>query len=215
MRSVCIYYISLKIKDFFDSYKDMYTQQDQQYIFYRGDASKYTFDDKFNKRNYLRFDNVYPNFVKCDNYCKNCDRTINNDNCIKCANCLKFGPKKPKLESISNIVPQIPKEPPLIPFPFYESLLEKKCGGDFKRPSHVAYSMSDISCSYYCSKELCDSWEKRKQLFEDCKKTNNNEQCRAKYGCKQWEGWRYRFTAPLPPFMTDCKLCWEQNYTNI
>lgn len=192
----------------------MYTQQDQLYLFYRGDTSKYTFDDTIKKKNYLRFDNVYSNFLNCDKYCMKCDRMTDNNNCLKCYECLKQPMKKPKLESITNIVPPFPKEMPYIPFPFYETL-PHKVTITTKIPSGIVSSLSDIPCSYYCSPELCNSWEKRNKLFEDCKKTNTNEQCRMKYGCKQWEGYRYRYTAPLPPYLTDCEPCWKNNYTNI
>ena len=192
----------------------MYTQQDQQYLFYRGDPSKYTFDDKIKKKNYLRFDNVYSNFRSCDRYCINCDRTKNDNNCYKCYDCLKLPQKPPKLSSIINLPLHFPKEKPYIPLPFYESL-PQTITVKTKIPSSIVSSMSDIPCSYYCGPELCNSWKKRNQLFEDCKKTNTNEECRIKYGCKQWEGFRYRYTAPLPPYLTDCEACWENNFTNI
>jgi hypothetical protein len=141
--------------------------------------------------------------------------------CTKCAKCLKLPPNKPKLISIINQSPPIPKQKPLIPFPFYDTLPHNSCPNikeKHPRDNHInesVWSMSNIPCSYFCSQELCDLWKLRYNAYENCKETKSNEDCRKQFGCKQWEGFRYRYTAPLPPYLTDCEPCWINNFTNI
>ena len=205
----------------------MESQQEQLYRFYRGDTSIYKrnrfngyIDKSGGPRSGIYFNMSNPEYYKCDKYCEMCSRYPENnliDHCKRCQECLKPAQEIIYKHLPKKVYPQFPKEQPLIPFPFSFELphISPHLKNVGSKLSSTALSTSNLACLDYCEPQVCNDYNRQLILFEQCKLTQNNEDCRRQYGCKQWEGRRFRYTAPLPPHLTDCEACWKQNYTNI
>jgi len=218
----------------------MESKQTQLYKFYRGDSNVYNLgrDIYFYNNNVLQdnmrkpniyFNSIDPAYIKCGNFCSNCSNIpqmndiINKINCQRCKECMTPAPRiylKPKPQ---RKYPRYPKSPPSIPTPFpylkgshneIPRVIPLK--EDVKEFRLNAVSTSDINCNDYCGENVCNDWRNQMNLYEECQLTNNQTECRRRFGCKQWEGnYRYRLTPPIHPHLTDCEPCWHNNYTNI
>ena len=204
--------------------------QEYEYVNYRFD-SKSELTSNYRYKPSIYFDSIDPAYKKCNSFCKGCNVfpsginniTLNSKNCKKCKECLTPALRIRLKPLTTKIYPRYPKEKQLIPTPFpYLSgshnviprIIPLPKESPTSRDLEVV-STSNIGCDDYCGREVCDDWTNQMNLYEKCQLWNDVDECRKLFGCKQWEGNRYRLTPPLHPHLTDCQSCWINNYTNI
>lgn len=140
----------------------------------------------------IYFNTYDPKLMQCVNYCSDCNKTqydykYRGHQCTKCQMCMGLTSFQNTLD-LENVMRDVPYGP--------ASRANKECGD-------------------FCDPELCEAWQDQLSRYHRCLDHQTLEQCRQRFGCKQWRGSRYRYTPPLPPKTTNCELCWINNYTNI
>ena len=217
----------------------MDSKQNQLYKFNRGDSNiynrnkiAYQFDNTYLLNNYrdkpgISFDSVPIAYLKCDAFCKGCKNGKNISqkiNCRKCSECMTSSPTIMLKPLPRQKYPRFPKKKPLIPTPFpylqgshntISRIIPLKQDVPTSRKLNAVSTSAGIPCSDYCDTNVCEQWNMQNQLYQECQNWNDENECRKRFGCKQWEGHRYRLTPPLHPHLTDCEACWVNDYTNI
>lgn len=176
----------------------------QMYRFYRGDATEYNrnpkrdwtnvctsqgmneaIDKSRHNQNRVNLNSVDYILRKCKFHCNECQNSSSN-NFLSEYSC----------DLCKNCLNNKPK---------YDSR---------KLTSAMTIGVGECS-GYGCSQEVCKAWNNQMNAYIECQKLKSEEECRKRFGCKQWEFSRYRYTAPLSPRLTNCEPCWINNYTNI